>query len=45
MVLVCGARLPPQWALVLCDSLDCPVVIEARVALGKREVAPVLECA
>lgn len=44
MVLVCGAMLLlPGWALAHCDSLDGPVVNEARVALEKGEIEPVLK--
>jgi hypothetical protein len=44
MVLVCGAMLLlPAWAFAHCDSLDGPVVNEARVALEKGEIAPVLK--
>lgn len=44
MVLVCGALLLfPRWAAAHCDSLDGPVVNEARAALEKGEIAPVLK--
>jgi hypothetical protein len=44
LVLVCGAMwLFPGWASAHCDSLDGPVVSEARVALDKGEIAPVLK--
>lgn len=43
-VLVFGAMLLfPSWVLAHCDSLDGPVVNEARVALEKGEIAPVLK--
>ncbi len=43
-VLVCSAMLLlPSWALAHCDSLDGPVVNEARVALEKGEIEPVLK--
>jgi hypothetical protein len=44
MALVCGAvLLLPRWASAHCDSLDGPVVNEARLALEKGEIAPVLK--
>jgi hypothetical protein len=44
MMLVCGALLLlPQGALAHCDSLDGPVVNDARLALEKGELGPVLK--
>lgn len=44
MVMVCSAMLLlPAWVFAHCDSLDGPVVNEARVALDKGEIAPVLK--
>jgi hypothetical protein len=43
-VMVCGALLLlPQVASAHCDGLDGPVVNEARAALEKGEIAPVLK--
>jgi len=33
----------PQWALAHCDALDGPVITEARVALEKGDVTPLLK--
>jgi hypothetical protein len=44
VMLVCGAMLlVPHWASAHCDSLDGPVVNDARLALEKGEIAPVLK--
>lgn len=35
--------LAPQWATAHCDSLDGPVVGDARIALEQRDPAPILK--
>lgn len=35
--------LAPRWGMAHCDSLDGPVVQDARIALEKRDVTPVLK--
>jgi hypothetical protein len=43
-LLICGAiLLLPDFAFAHCDALDGPVVNEARAALAKGDVAPVLK--
>ena len=35
--------LAPKWGMAHCDSLDGPVVQDARIALEKRDLTPVLK--
>ncbi|MDT8423472.1 MAG: DUF6448 family protein [Desulfuromonadales bacterium] len=43
LLIVAGLLLLPQLALAHCDTLDGPVVIDARTALQARDVTPVLK--